>query len=185
MENLCFRNFFCLWFFGWIIHRIFLKFSSENTEHSDREKKIQKRGTLKQNILHEKMNKLTTLLLLLILVVSFAKDSTSRFKRSMVKGHSCSQPPTTDKYRCHERRHGPFRKHCHFCGDEYDDYQVDDRWDPLHRSLENRCVAHPKNCRKDWTHGYIPRGQYHHISAFGGWEPENDWHRRYLEEDGW
>ena len=156
-----------------------MKFSINlNKEHSDREKKIQKET--QEYPLHtarkkkkKKMNKLTTLLLLLsILVVSFAKDSTSRFKRSMVKGHSCSQPPTTKKYQCDERRHGPFRKQCHFCGDLNDDYQVDERVDPLHRDLRNRCVAHPKNCKKDWTRGHIPSGRDH---IFPDWEPWSRW----------
>ena len=63
------------------------------------------------------MNKVTTLLLLSILVVSFAKDSTSRFRRSMFIGHSCSHRPTRSKEECEKRTHGLFvKKPCHFCG---------------------------------------------------------------------
>ena len=33
----------------------------------------------------------------------------------MVKGHSCSDPPTRIKEECEKRTHGLFKK-CHFCG---------------------------------------------------------------------
>ena len=132
-----------------------MKFSSElNTEHSDREKKIQKIVTLKQNILHEKMNKLTTLLLLLILVVSFAKDSTSRFIRSMrKKTHSCSDPRTTNEDVCKDRRHGLLRKQCHYCGKKG---EIDERY--TSHILKNQCVSDENKCKvlSNWKpHKYL------------------------------
>ena len=89
------------------------------------------------------MNKVTTLLLLSILVVSFAKDSTSRLRRSMVMGHSCSHPPTLDKSECAKRTHGLFgNKPCHFCQGIFGKVEQFDK----RSGTVNRCVAHHENC---------------------------------------
>ena len=135
------------------------------------------------------MNKVTTLLLLSILVVSFAKDSTSRFRRSMVMGHSCSHPPTLDKSECAKRTHGLFEnKPCHFCQGIFGKVEQFDK----RSGTVNRCVAHHENCAytydecsdpptlHSWecakrTHG-VPNdrqpngGQCYHCSGFSNFD---------------
>ena len=94
------------------------------------------------------MNILTTLLLLSSLVLSFAKDSTSRFRRSMaMEKHSCSHPPTLDEKECVSRRHG-LHKSCHWCGfGRYDERTLKDLHHERFYDQLNACVAHAHHCK--------------------------------------
>lgn len=115
-----------------------------NTEHSDRDK------TFTEHILNKidfskKMNKSTTLLLLSILAVSIAKES--RFRRSMVMGHSCSDPPTQDANECTSRKHGFFKNSCNMCVPKKVGVEsFDKRSEASNRKKRNKCVAHTQNC---------------------------------------